>query len=263
VSCRVRIVHMAKSAKRYYVVVRGRNPGIYEAWFGPEGAKVQVDSFQGAVYKGFTSYEDALSFAGRPVRSAEKAGTAQRAGSGTKPGSQDVDKWPSPEDALLIYTDGGCISNPGPGGYGIVMIEGDLRKELSGGFILTTNNRMELMAGIVGLKSISGKNSKPVAVYSDSRYFVDGITKGWARRWRRNGWMRDNSHPAENIDLWAELLDLCEIHKPRFHWVKGHAGHSENERCDTLARQAAQGTDLGRDIAYEDGQTSRRAPSLF
>ncbi|MRR14095.1 ribonuclease HI, partial [archaeon] len=249
--------------KRYYVVVRGRNPGIYEAWFGPEGARVQIDSFPGAVYKGFSSYEDALAYAGRPVRPGKSARKPQGTGSGSSPGNQDGDKETSPENTLLIYTDGGCISNPGPGGYGIVVIDGDLRKEISGGFKLTTNNRMELMAGIIGLKSVTGTNNKPVAVYSDSRYFVDGITKGWARRWRRNGWMRDNTHPAENIDLWAELLDLCEIHKPRFFWVKGHAGHSENERCDVLARQAALGDHLDRDLAYEKGETSKKVPSLF
>ncbi len=252
---------MAKSTKRYYVVVRGRNPGIYEAWFGPEGAKVQIDSFPGAVYKGFSSYEEALAYAGRPARSGGNARTTvQRVSSDSSPGGV---KEPVPDNALLIYTDGGCISNPGPGGYGVILVDGGSRKEISGGYMLTTNNRMELMAGIVGLKSISDKDSRPVVVYSDSRYFVDGITKGWARRWRRNGWMRDNSHPAENIDLWAELLDLCEIRKPGFRWVKGHAGHPENERCDVLARQAALGTDLARDLAYEKGETSKKVPALF
>lgn len=133
-----------------------------------------------------------------------------------------------------IYTDGACSGNPGPGGYGAVLIFGTHRKEISGGEPQTTNNRMEIMGVIKGLKML--KEPCEVSLYSDSRYVVDAIEKGWATRWQKNGWMRNKKEPALNSDLWIELLELLRKHKVTFHWIKGHAGHSENERCDELAR---------------------------
>lgn len=150
---------------------------------------------------------------------------------------------------VTIYTDGGCIKNPGPGGYGVVLLCGDWRQELSGGFRLTTNNRMEIMAAIVGLKAL--KTRCKVTLYTDSQYLVNSIMKGWAQRWRANGWMRDKKEKALNSDLWEQLLDLCNRHKVKFIWIKGHAGNPENERCDELSRQAAQRKDLPADIGYE------------
>jgi ribonuclease HI len=136
-----------------------------------------------------------------------------------------------------MYTDGGCIDNPGPGGYGVIVITNGKRKELSGGFRLTTNNRMELTAAIVGLQTLKERNK--VTLYSDSRYLVDGIEKGWARTWRANKWRKADKTRALNIDLWQQILDLCDQHQVKFVWVAGHAGHPENERCDQLANESS------------------------
>ncbi len=138
---------------------------------------------------------------------------------------------------VTIYTDGGCIGNPGPGGYGVVMLYGEHRRELSGGEAHTTNNRMELMGAICGLGAL--KEQCEVVLFSDSQYVVNGIMKGWAQRWRANGWRRNKTEFAENRDLWAQLLELCEKHQVRFEWVRGHNGNLENERCDQLANAAA------------------------
>ncbi len=143
-----------------------------------------------------------------------------------------------------IWTDGGCRpSNPGPGGYGVVLRYNDQRKELSGGFRHTTNNRMELLAAIVGLESLN----RPcrVTLHSDSKYLVDAINLGWARRWQANGWKRNKQgDKALNPDLWQRLLDLIAQHRVEFVWVRGHSGVADNERCDALARQAAQADNL-------------------
>ena len=137
---------------------------------------------------------------------------------------------------VTIYTDGACHGNPGPGGYGVVLLHNTHRKELSGGESETTNNRMELQAAIIGLEAL--KESCEVELYSDSRYLVDAIEKGWAVRWRENNWMRNKKDPALNVDLWERLFSVLNKHLVHFHWVKGHAGNQENERCDTLAGEA-------------------------
>jgi len=155
---------------------------------------------------------------------------------------------------ITIYTDGGCLNNPGPGGYGAVLLHGPKKKELSGGFHRTTNNRMELTAVIESLKAL--KYPCNVKLYSDSQYVVNGITKGWAKNWRRKGWMRNAESPAENADLWAQLLKLCELHTVEFHWVRGHSGNTYNERCDELAKNAALDTSKhAKDTPYETGRT--------
>lgn len=141
------------------------------------------------------------------------------------------------KEGAVIYTDGACLNNPGPGGYGVVLLQGNQRKELSGGFRLTTNNRMEIMAAIVGLEALESKSV--VTLYSDSKYLVDSITLGWAKRWRSNGWMRNAKERALNPDLWERLLNLCSQHEVEFRWVKGHASNKENNRCDLLSVQAA------------------------
>ncbi len=150
---------------------------------------------------------------------------------------------------VQIYTDGACSGNPGKGGYGIILVYNEHRKELSGGYRLTTNNRMEMMAAIIGLEAL--KMPCDVTLYTDSRYLVDAITKGWAKKWQANGWKRNNKESAKNPDLWQKLLDLCEAHAVNFVWVKGHAGHPENERCDRLAVTAAQQLELAIDEVYE------------
>ncbi len=148
-----------------------------------------------------------------------------------------------------IYTDGACLGNPGPGGYGVVLLSGEHRKELSGGYRRTTNNRMELLAVIEGLATLKEKCT--VRVHSDSKYVVDALAKGWAVKWRRNGWTRNKRDAAINPDLWEKLLDLCEGHAMTYHWVKGHSGDRENERCDWLATQAAAQPNLPADGPYE------------
>jgi ribonuclease HI len=150
---------------------------------------------------------------------------------------------------VTIYTDGGCIDNPGPGGYGVVLIYGAHRRELFGGFRLTTNNRMEIMAAIAGLSAL--KESCRVTLISDSQYLVNAIEQGWAARWRENGWRRSRKEMALNPDLWEQLLDLCEKHRVTFKWVRGHAGNEENERCDQLAQAMARSPDLPPDLEYE------------
>lgn len=156
----------------------------------------------------------------------------------------------APMKSITIYTDGACLGNPGPGGYGVVLLYGDRRKEISGGYRRTTNNRMELMAAIRGLTAL--KEPCQVLLVSDSAYLVNAVEKGWARRWRTNGWRRQDKKPAENRDLWEAILALCDTHQVRFEWIRGHAGHPENERCDRLAVLAAQSAELPADTGYED-----------
>ncbi|MBR3966874.1 MAG: ribonuclease HI [Clostridia bacterium] len=136
-----------------------------------------------------------------------------------------------------IYTDGACRGNPGKGGWGAVLVYGDKKKELCGGEKETTNNRMELTAAIEALSAL--KEPCEVTMTSDSQYLINGITKGWAVSWREKGWKKADKSPALNPDLWQKLLDLLEIHKVEFIWVKGHAGHPYNERCDELATSFA------------------------
>ena len=152
-------------------------------------------------------------------------------------------------DKVVIYTDGACSGNPGPGGYGTVMQFGEHRNELSGGFRKTTNNRMELLAVIEGLQFL--KRPCEVTVFSDSKYIVDAVNKGWARRWQANGWKRNKRERALNPDLWAKLLNLLGTHTVDLRWVKGHAGNPGNERADALAVAASQGDDLAIDKEYE------------
>lgn len=137
-----------------------------------------------------------------------------------------------------IFTDGACSGNPGPGGFGVILKFNGHEKELSGGEKETTNNRMELMAVITGLSAL--KEPCKVDLYTDSKYIIDSVTKGWAAKWKANNWVKGDKKPALNSDLWERLLGLLEIHKVSFWWVKGHAGHPENERCDKLAVAASQ-----------------------
>ena len=151
---------------------------------------------------------------------------------------------------IQLYTDGACQGNPGPGGYGAVLLFEEHRKEVSGGHRKTTNNRMELMAVIKGLEAL--KEKCKVEAYSDSKYVVDALSKGWAAKWRANGWRRNKRESAENPDLWERLLRLCEVHEVTFYWVRGHSGNDENERCDQLATEAANQPELTADQPYED-----------
>jgi ribonuclease HI len=149
---------------------------------------------------------------------------------------------------VTIFTDGAAEPNPGPGGYGVVLFYGQHRKELSAGFQLTTNNRMELMGVIAGLEAL--KKPCRVAVYSDSKYVVDAIDKGWVLKWQQKNWNRRKLGPVRNPDLWKRFLAAAALHEVTMHWVKGHAGHEHNERCDVLAVAAAKGTELALDLGY-------------
>jgi len=150
---------------------------------------------------------------------------------------------------LKIYTDGACSGNPGKGGYGVILVFNKYRKELSGGYRLTTNNRMEIISIIIGLEALTKLCN--VTIYSDSRYVVDTMNKGWASKWQSNNWKRNKQEIAKNSDLWKRLLDLCTKHNVQFIWVKGHSGHPGNERCDQLAVLASKRMELFIDKVFE------------
>lgn len=167
---------------------------------------------------------------------------------------------PGERPFVEIYTDGGCKPNPGPGGYGAVLLHPKKRAEVSGGFRRTTNNRMEIFAAIAGLEML--KLRCKVTLYSDSQYVVDAIMKGWARSWKRKNWWRTKTERAANADLWERLLDLCERHEVEFRWVRGHAGNRENERCDQLAMEALRKADLRADEGYENKPVGDVRPEI-
>ena len=160
------------------------------------------------------------------------------------------------EDTVTIHTDGACIGNPGAGGYGVVMRQGGRKNELSGGYRRTTNNRMELMAVIEGLRAL--KRRCRVTLYSDSKYVVDAVNQGWVNRWKANGWRRNKKEVALNPDLWEILLEQNDRHEVEFRWVRGHAGDPGNERADALAVEACRGPDLAVDQGYEAQHTPTR-----
>lgn len=137
-----------------------------------------------------------------------------------------------------IYTDGACRGNPGPGGFGAILVYAGIEKEFSGGEPQTTNNRMELLAAITALSAL--KEPCAVTLYSDSKYLVDAVSQKWVYGWRKKGWKKADGKPALNADLWERLLALLETHSVRFIWVKGHNGHPYNERCDRLAVMEAE-----------------------
>ena len=239
--------------KKFYAVVKGRIPGIYTVWFGKDGAQAQVNGFNGAVFKGFPTRSEAEAFmkngptwkTGKKPAAIPKSMSTPKAAKASWNGRNRLPK----EGQVVIYTDGGALGNPGPGGYAAVIVNEHGRRELSGGYRLTTNNRMELTACIIALKSLEKPSS--VMLHSDSKYVVDGITKGWARKWRSNNWMRTKKDKAVNPDLWEQLLDLCDEHDVEFKWVKGHAGNPGNERCDALVRMESAKSGLPPDTVYE------------
>jgi len=253
--------------KKYYAVRSGREPGIYLTW---DECKAQVDGYQKAEYKGFSALGDAEAYlsyvktakpsAGRLFLDRPSNSPKRKPKTGRRKPEASATEPLETSDGLkhvVIYTDGACTGNPGPGGYGVVLLHGEHRKEMSGGFRLTTNNRMELLACIVGLRALKGQCA--VTLHSDSKYVINSMTKGWARRWKKNGWKRvDRNNPeappqdVPNADLWEQMLELCDQHKVKFNWVRGHAGNKENERCDQLAREAALGFDLAVDTVYEN-----------
>ncbi|MEN8257964.1 MAG: ribonuclease HI [Thermodesulfobacteriota bacterium] len=226
--------------KKFYAIAVGRTPGIYTKW--PD-AQAQVMGFAGAKYKGFATRAEALAWLKNPVYTPQgaKAKKGNKKSASAKGGK---------EGEIVIYTDGGARFNPGPGGFGVVMLADGKRQEFSGGYRLTTNNRMELMGCIVALRKLPERN-RSITLYSDSQYVVNGISKGWAKSWRKKGWIKSDKQPAINPDLWAELLDLLEGLTIEFRWVKGHAGNEFNERCDELAVSSAAMDNLPEDKGYK------------
>ncbi len=164
------------------------------------------------------------------------------------------------EDTVTMYTDGACIGNPGAGGYGVLLLSRGRPKELGGGYRRTTNNRMEMMAVIEGLRALKKRCS--VILYSDSQYVVNAVNQGWAKRWKANGWRRNKNERALNPDLWDDLLNQIGRHEVELKWVRGHAGDPGNERADALAVEAAKGRDLAVDTGYE-AQRTRPARTMF
>lgn len=167
---------------------------------------------------------------------------------------------------ILIYTDGACPGNPGPGGWGAILrlVGTDYWKELAGGYRLTTNNRMELIAAIEALAAL--REPCQVELYTDSQYLSNAVAKGWLENWRKKNFIKRNNKPVPNKDLWEKLFGLLSLHQVRFKWIRGHAGYPENERCDELARAFAARDNLLADIAYENllsGMGSEAAKGLL
>ena len=153
---------------------------------------------------------------------------------------------------IIIYTDGACLGNPGPGGYGSVLIYGERRKELYGGFRLTTNNRMELLAAVKALQAIKNNKKYKIKLHSDSRLLINAFNNHWLDKWKKNNWMRNNKDKVLNADIWKELLIETAKFDMEFIWVEGHAGIPENERCDVLSKMGASMKSLEIDINYEN-----------
>jgi ribonuclease HI len=242
---------MAKK-KQYYIVIQGRQPGLYDRWFGEEGAKEQVDGLVDAVYKGFYTLQEAAEWL-HELHAETMPGLAPDLVEllELRP-EQPQYEGPSAlleAGKILIYTDGGALDNPGPGGYGVVLRYKGHRKELSGGFRRTTNNRMELLACIEGLQALRFRCS--VVLYSDSKYVVHGMTKGWAERWQAKGRRLNDDQDVKNADLWEQLVDLCQQHEVKFRRIRGHGGNTDNEHCDQLAMAAARRQNLPADVAFE------------
>jgi ribonuclease HI len=235
---------MIVARKKYYAVRRGHRTGIFTEWFGPQGAQAQVEGFAGALYRGFATRAEAQAFLEGSPPSAKRAPTHQS--SLIESGGQ-----------VVVFTDGGAIGNPGPGGYGVVIFSPNgERQELSGGYRRTTNNRMELMACITALEHLHP--DLPIILHSDSRYLVDAVNKRWVFGWQKRGWKKADGQPAKNQDLWERLLKRLDGLQVTFRWVKGHAGQEWNERCDQLAGQAMSQADLPADAAYENSLGNTR-----
>ncbi len=228
------------AGKKYYAVARGTETGIYESW---DEARERVTGVAGAKYKSFYDLRDALDYL-------EQHGAAVPA----KYAKQRTPKEDIPTGAVVMYTDGGAINNPGPGGYGVVLSRDGERHELSGGYNHTTNNRMEIMACITGLSAL--QTPSRVILYSDSKYVVNAVNEGWLQNWQRRQWRR-GGRVVDNADLWQKLIPLLQKHDIEFRWVKGHGGKTENERCDHLAKTAARQENLPDDPGYHKG------PDLF
>ena len=214
-------------AKKFYAVKRGRKTGLYTVW---AECAAQVKGFQGAVYKGFMTEEEARAWlGGADARTEQPRAAAEMAA----PSAPDAD--------YIIHTDGSCLRNPGGAGGWAAVIETAATgavEEKSGGDPETTNNRMELTAALMALSAVP--EGARVALYTDSQYLKNAFTKFWLPAWKKRGWKKADGEPVLNQDLWVQLDAAFAARQVQFHWVKGHAGNPRNERCDALARSEAE-----------------------
>ena len=214
-------------AKKFYAVKRGRKTGLYTVW---AECAAQVKGFQGAVYKGFMTEEEARAWLGGANARAEQPRAAAEMAA---PSAPDAD--------YIIHTDGSCLRNPGGAGGWAAVIETAATgavEEKSGGDPETTNNRMELTAALMALSAVP--EGARVALYTDSQYLKNAFTKFWLPAWKKRGWKKADGEPVLNQDLWVQLDAAFAARQVQFHWVKGHAGNPRNERCDVLARAEAE-----------------------
>ncbi|NQV42824.1 MAG: ribonuclease HI [Candidatus Marinimicrobia bacterium] len=237
-------------SKKVYAVFQGHNPGLYSSW---DEASQQVEGFKGAKYKSFPREIEAIEWLRECVLHGNEAVAPELIDLIKNHMDHNADGPESslsdPNGAIIIHTDGGASPNPGVGGYGVVLQKGQRRKELSGGYKLTTNNRMEMMAVIVALQTL--KEASKVVLHTDSKYIVDSVTKRWVYGWKKRGWKKSDGKRPENVDLWEVLIALLEKHRVDFRWVKGHAGNTENERCDALVAEARMSKNLLIDTGYK------------
>lgn len=247
---------MPSRKKSLYVVLKGHQPGVYQQWEGPEGAKIQVEGFVHAVYKGFYTAEEAYNWlksqAKEPLPPPLMKWLIEQEGEASNPSSKSLKSLTETHlqaGGTVIFTDGATLGNPGWGGYAAVILQNQSRREISGGFRLTTNNRMELYACIAALESI--QPPQKVLLITDSAYVYRPMRQGWLQRWAENGWKRRNRKEVENQDLWQRLYRLCQHLEVEVYWIKGHNATLENERCDRLANQAAQKLNLPEDQGYQ------------
>ncbi len=229
------------STKSYYVVIKGRKPGVYTDWLL---AKEQIYKFPGSVYRKFQSISEGRAWAKTYIMLKSGIGNSKEVPSKThnKKKSKKKRKYNTlqPIGEIKVYTDGACI-NPGRGGYSTVIIyPGGDHQEFFGGYVKTTNNRMEIMGCICAMRKLQGEE-RTITLFSDSKYVVYGMTKGWAKRWKSKGWIKSDGEPTFNSDLWEEMLSLSRELRISFQWVKGHNGDTMNERCDFLAKKALNG----------------------
>ena len=214
-------------AKKFYAVKRGRKTGLYTVW---AECAAQVKGFQGAVYKGFMTEEEARAWLGGADARTEQPRAAAKMAA---PSAPDAD--------YIIHTDGSCLRNPGGAGGWAAVIETAATgavEEKSGGAPETTNNRMELTAALMALSAVP--EGARVALYTDSQYLKNAFTKFWLPAWKKRGWKKADGEPVLNQDLWVQLDAAFAARQVQFHWVKGHAGNPRNERCDVLARAEAE-----------------------
>ena len=216
-------------------VKMSRIPIAFEEYVGCEGGKGDWPTILAILQDAFGSLDGPICYICHRRNGTEWPTTVR----GSKAYKQSPEKAAPislPTNKVILYTDGACSGNPGPGGWAAVLRSGNVEKEISGGYGSTTNNRMEMMAVIKGLELLDKRCT--VDLYSDSKYVIDALEKGWAESWKKNGWKKSNGKLALNIDLWKQLLELCHKHRVRPHWVKGHSTDKYNQRCDQLAVQA-------------------------